>query len=175
MTDKIISKTYGDFTDCYTIQTPLFQVKFKKLTEDAILPTKARLNDAGWDLCSNQNVVIPGLFSRLLNYLRGKEEGTTKIKTGIACEFPFGFYGKIDDRSGVSSKLLKTFGGVIDETYRGDITISIANFRFSDYKVNKGDKIAQLVIQDYCYYPAVEVQELTETDRADKGFGSSGR
>lgn len=166
----------------------------KKLNDKAILPTKNNAQDAGWDLYALEDIVVPSLFRRawafFTNYLNNlvslnifndndktrllEYTYATKVKTGIACELQPNTAGLIWDRSGMGSKLIKVFGGVIDCTYRGEIIVCLANFSFTDYNIKTGDRIAQLVIQEVCNTKMIEIEELSETFRGNAGFGSSG-
>ena len=140
-------------------------LKVKLLSENAKLPTRANKTDAGVDLYAAQSVMIrPG--------------ETVKIKTDIAMEIKDGYYGQIHDRSSMGSKGLKVMGGVIDFSYTGEILVCLCNTSNGDesdsYIVNKGDKIAQIVILPYESWDVVQVEELNESERGEKGFGSSG-
>lgn len=173
------------------------KIPFKKLDPKAKIPVRNKPSDAGLDLFALEDQVVPSLFSyfwglaALLIYkyigqwfpsdIRDQKFGpfqemvATKVKTGVAVQLPTGTVGLIQDRSSCGSKLLKVFGGVIDESYRGDITVCLANFSFKDYQIRAGDKIAQLVIIPCYQNESEEVQELNETERANSAFGSSGR
>jgi len=139
------------------------QLKIKKLHPDAIVPTYAHPGDAGMDLYSVEEVCV----------LAGKR---ASIKTGVAFEIPHGYVGLIWEKSGLSHKHgLKTFGGVIDAGYRGDITISLINLSDQDYVFEKGHKVAQILIQKVERPEIVEVSELSNTARGEGGFGSTGK
>lgn len=148
------------------------KVRFEKLHVDAIKPFKSRKDDAGYDLYSIEDAeLISGV--------------PAKIKTGIAMEIPEGYVGLIWDRSGYGSKGIKVGGGVIDASYRGDITVCLTNTKFGNpigehingftvVKLQKGSKIAQILIQPVLDVDFEESMSLSETDRGTKGFGSSG-
>ncbi len=137
------------------------KIKVKKLSDDASLPNYAYENDAGMDLYANEDVEIPA-------------GSRAKIGTGIAIELPAGFVALVWDKSGMSIKKgLKTLGGVIDSGYRGEYIVAMANISKEPVSIQKGEKIAQLLIQKV-EHAQVEVAEvLGETDRGDGGFGSS--
>ena len=172
-------------------------VGFKRLSDDAILPTKAHPTDSGYDLYANEDVIIePG--------------DTAVVKTGIAVELPSGYEAQIRPRSGVTAKTkLRVQLGTIDNGFRGELGVivdNIANKRWADkqlvplrdggaylkdvsggefhvnethpigsYFIRKGDRIAQLVIQRLPETVAVEIDEFSEgSERGDGGFGSSG-
>ncbi|MFH1682767.1 MAG: dUTP diphosphatase [Candidatus Woesearchaeota archaeon] len=137
-------------------------IKIKKLNEDAIIPRYANPGDAGMDFYSNENVLInPG--ERKL------------VSTGISMAIPEGYVGLIWDKSGIASKHgMKTMAGVIDSSYRGEIKILLHNLNIEEYKIEKGNKIAQMLIQPVEQKEIIEVDELSETERGAGGFGSTG-
>lgn len=141
-------------------------MKVKKLHQYAITPTKANPGDAGFDLYF-QN--IPDLTAL---YIR--PHSTVKIDTGISIELPSGTYGLIADRSSMGSKGIKVMGGVIDNGYRGNIIVCLCNLTPNDITVSPGDKIAQLLILPLLETTIEETDDLSRTERGDKGFGSSG-
>lgn len=139
------------------------QLKIKKLNSDAILPHYAHIDDAGFDLFSVENIEIAPM-SRV------------QIPTGIAMEIPNGFVGLIWDKSGLSHKNgLKTLGGVIDSGYRGEIKVGLINLSAENYLLEKGHKVAQMIIQKKETCEIVEVDELSDTLRGEGGFGSTGK
>jgi|SRR3989344_307770 len=98
------------------------------------------------------------------------------IKTGIKVAIPQGYFGSIRDRSGLGFKEgLTTIGGVIDETYRGEIGVILFNTSKKPYKLTKNERVAQLIIQKYEKVDIEYVDELDETNRSQEGFGSSGK
>ena len=152
------------------------QLKIKRLTDTAKLPTKAHKTDAGFDVFADETV----------KFRRGM---TIAVSTGIAMEIDPGFYGKLKCRSGLSLKSpLRVIEGTIDADYRGEVKVicelketicfndgeieGIQNVKF--YKINKGDKIAQLIIQALPPVDLVEVDKLNDSERATGGFGSTG-
>lgn len=139
------------------------ELKVKKLSPDAILPTYAHSYDAGMDLFSVERVTIqPG------------EVG--KIKSGISFEIPDGYVGLVWDKSGLSmNHKIKTLGGVIDSGYRGESIIGVINLGTEAYTFEKGHKIAQMLIQKIEHLSVVEVESLSESDRGTGGFGSTGK
>jgi len=139
--------------------TPL---KFVKLNENAITPTKANESDAGFDLYASHGAIL--------------EKHTHKlIKTGISMAIPKGYVGLIWPRSGMAYKYgIDVFAGVIDSGYRGDIGVILYNSQYNDYNVENGDRIAQLVLQKVEDFELVEVSDLNNTDRSKAGFGSTG-
>ena len=140
------------------------QIRIKKLHPDAVLPHYAHgpEEDAGMDLRSVERVVlVPGI-----------PQG---VPTGIAIELPPGLEAQVRPRSGMALKHAITVNfGTIDPGYRGEIRVVMFNLGRADYVIEKGDRIAQLVIAKY---EAVEWEEseLGDSQRGAGGFGSSGR
>ncbi len=139
------------------------KLKIKKLNPDGRLPAYAMPGDAGLDLFSAGDFV-----------LRAGEKGA--VPTGIAMEIPDGFVGLVWDKSGLAIKNgLKTLGGVIDSGYRGEVLVGMINLGPADFTFAKGNKVAQMLIQKVERPEIVEAAELSEAERGDKGFGSSGK
>ena len=137
-------------------------VKIKKLYADAILPTYAHPDDAGMDLYSHEEVTL-------------NPQQCKSISTGIAMAIPSGYVGLIWDKSGLALNYgLKIMAGVVDAGYRGEIKIVLHNLSEAPYTVEKGAKIAQMLIQPVSLEEIVEVEDLDDTSRGEKGFGSSG-
>lgn len=140
----------------------MITIKIKRLNDFAILPDYSHPGDAGMNLYAAVDVTIqPG--------------EVVKVSTGIATEIPEGFVGLIWDRSSMGSKGVKRMGGVIDAGYRGEIMVALLNTTAAPFEIKKGDKIAQMLIQEVSAVQLVEVQELSDTSRGDGGFGSTGR
>jgi len=140
----------------------MFSLNVKRLTADASLPSSAHPGDLGYDLYSAEDVIIPS----------GKQH---KVRTGVALQFPDGWGGIIKDRSSLASARVYSSAGVIDGGYRGEIMVLLRNDSDSDYAINKGDKVAQIIPIQASTLKVVDVDELSETSRNEKGFGSSGR
>ena len=133
-----------------------------KLDDYAIQPTRAHETDAGLDLYA------PYDFS-ILPYDR------IKIQTGVHVELLPNTYGGVNSKSGKMAEHGILTDGTIDEGYTGEISVVLFNVSRGVFHGNRGDKIAQLVVQPVLY-PEVEiVEELPKTMRGDKGFGSTGR
>lgn len=140
-------------------------VPIKRLSPDVQIPSYAYEGDAGLDLRSNESVVLRP-FERKL------------IPTGLAIALPDGYAGFVQPRSGMAIKkgftILNT-PGLIDAHYRGELKIIAINLDPEEpIIIEKGERIAQLVIQAVPKVSLAEVDELDETDRGDGGFGSSG-
>lgn len=98
------------------------------------------------------------------------------VKTGIEIEIPKGCFGSIRDRSGLAFKNgLHVLGGVIDETYRGEIGVILINLGKNSYTIKKNERIAQMVIQPYARVSLVYVDDLNDSIRGKTGFGASGK
>ncbi|RWS01421.1 deoxyuridine 5' [Dinothrombium tinctorium] len=137
-------------------------LKFKKLTENAFTPTKGSKSAAGFDLHSAYDYVI-------------KAKGKEMVKTDLQVMIPEGCYGRVAPRSGLAWKSFIDVGaGVIDSDYRGNLCVILFNFGDSDFKVNKGDRIAQLICERIELPELEEVKEIEETVRGENGFGSTG-
>ncbi len=139
------------------------KLKIKKLHGDAKATAYAHHDDAGFDLFASEDTVL-------------KVGARTGVHTGIAIEIPEGFVGLIWDKSGIGIKEgIKTLGGVVDSTYRGEILIGMVNLSEKDYLFEKGHKVAQMLIQKKERVEIEEVSELIETKRGNDGFGSTGK
>lgn len=133
-----------------------------KLDDGAIMPTRAHPTDAGLDLYARETQIVPARES-------------AKFDTGVHVELPQNTFGLIFSKSGLNVKHDLTSEGVVDQGYTGSIVVKLYNNGGYDYKVNKGDKISQLVVVP-CLFPDVElVDEIDGLERGNNGFGSSGR
>ena len=133
-----------------------------KLDNGAYKPTRAHSTDAGLDLYSTIRTIVAPL-------------GSVIIDTGVHIELPPGTVGLIKSKSGLMTKNGITSDGTIDEDYRGSIRVMLFNHSRDFYMVEKGDKISQLVIMPILRPDVEIVEQLTDTERGEKGFGSSGR
>lgn len=134
-----------------------------KLDEGAWRPFRAHRQDAGMDLFSREKVTIFPGESYVFN-------------TGVHIAFDPGTYGKIESKSGLNVHYdIVSCGGVIDEGFTGSICVKLYNLGHEAHTFHVGDKIAQLVIMPYLTPDMDVVDELPDTDRGDKGFGSTGR
>jgi|EP00945_MAST-04E_sp_MAST-4E-sp1_P003802 dUTP pyrophosphatase len=144
------------------ISSPKEVLKIKRLSENAIIPTRGSPLSAGYDLCAAVPTVVPA---------RGK----ALVKTDLAMIVPSTCYGRIAPRSGLAWKKHIDIGaGVIDADYRGPVGVVMFNHGDSDLEVKHGDRIAQLVLEKISYADIVEVADLDETERGAGGFGSTG-
>lgn len=139
------------------------KIKVKKMSRKAKMPTKAHPSDAGVDLYSAAQYLIP-------------VGGRALIRTGVAMEIPEGYVGFATGRSGKTVKEgLVGQLGIIDAGYRGEIGIMAFNFSGSTLIVDPGDKVGQIVILPIPGIELEEAEELSESDRGTNGFGSTGK
>jgi dUTP pyrophosphatase len=145
----------------------VLQVPVRRLDPDLPLPAYAKPGDAGVDLRATEAVtLLPG-------------GGRALVPTGVAVAIPRGFAGFIQPRSGLALKhgvtCLNT-PGLIDADYRGELKVLLINTDPAEpFLIERGERIAQLVIQAVEHVDFVEVDELDETERGEGGFGHTGR
>ena len=145
----------------------MLNIPIIRLIDDATIPIYAKSGDAGADLVAAESVVLdPG-------------GGIALISTGVAIAIPKGFAGFVQPRSGLALKhgitCLNT-PGLIDSGYRGELKVLLINTDPNEtFEINKGERIAQLVIQKVEECNFQEVEELPDSERGETGFGSSGR
>lgn len=158
-----------------------------------------REGDAGFDIYTPFEIVLPAgkveinlpfkqeFFNNLMNAAETSEMivhtiatagfGATKIKTGIHVQIPNGFVGLIQDRSSIGSKTVKVLGGVIDNSYLGDVSVLLVNLTDKEIRFSANDRIAQLLIIPIItpkIKPVASIEELGKTERGQQGFGSTG-
>ncbi len=137
-------------------------LSIQKLHPDASIPTRAYTHDAGLDLTTIEAYSL--------------KPGEGKIfKTGIAIAIEEGFVGLVWDRSSMGKRGIKTAGGVIDSGYRGEVGVILFNVSSVSQEIQKGDRIAQLLIQPIVSPSTQLVEALPSSDRNQGGFGSSGK
>ena len=129
-------------------------------------PVRGTPDSAGLDLFSVKDIIIPPSSKELIN-------------TGISIEIPTGYYGRIAPRSSMAGKKHSDIGaGVIDSDYRGNIGIVLFNLSTTNsIEIKTGDKVAQLIIEK-AYFPEIYIcdnDELSQTERGEGGFGSTGQ
>jgi len=142
----------------------MLELKVKKLNMEAQIPMYAHEGDSGMDVYSiDDKIIRPG--------------ETTLIHTGIQIELPKDTEAQIRPRSGLALKnsitVLNT-PGTIDEGYRGEIGVILINHSKIDFKVEKGMRIAQMVIKPTLKVNVIETTEMSNTERGEGGFGSTG-
>jgi dUTP pyrophosphatase len=137
-------------------------LKFKRLDERAILPTRGSASSAGLDLYSIEDVVIA-------------PRSRTLARTGIAVAVPVGFYGRVAPRSGLAVKNgLDVLAGVIDSDYRGEVCCALLNTGEATIELPAGSRLCQLIIEQIITPVPEWAEELDETARGAAGFGSTG-
>src|SRR3989338_9173691 len=129
------------------------KIKVKKLKDGAKLPTTGHPGDAGIDFYAIEEVIFA-------------PSAQERVHTGVSIEIPDGHVGLIWDKSSISfNQGLKVMGGVIDAGFRGEIVMSMYNTTNKEQKIEKGHKIAQMIIQKFENCDIVEVNELSDTVR----------
>jgi dUTP pyrophosphatase len=137
-------------------------ISVKLIENNAKMPTRANVNDAGWDLYSTINTIIPSKQRKTVN-------------TGIALEMPEHMAGLIWPRSGLSVKRgIDVLAGVVDSGYRGEIMVSLYNTSDENVSISRGDRIAQIIFQEVPRIMMINQEGLGSSQRGCKGFGSSG-
>lgn len=143
------------------------RIKIKKLNKNAIIPNVASKEAAGVDLyaCIEKPIYI-------------SPHETIKIGTGLAIELPSGTFGAIVARSGLATKeglAPANKIGIADSDYRGEYIVALHNHSNISRLISPGDRIAQLIVMPYIPIKFEEVDELSDTERGDGGFGSTGK
>lgn len=142
-------------------------VKFIKTCPEAKLPEYAEghTTDSGADIFASEH------------YFIGSGE-IVMVATGLKIELPAGYEGQVRSKSGLAAKYgvhVLNSPGTIDEGYRGDLKVILRNAGKTTFEINPGDKIAQLVVAPYIQVRFEAVEALSETDRGENGFGSTGK
>lgn len=139
------------------------KVRFKKLHSNAVTPTYAHDTDAGMDLTAVSKVY--------------DEFGNVVYGTGIAVEIPKGYVGLMFPRSSIARKdlFLTNSVGVIDSGYRGEIMFKFGRRGVPGWEYDVGDRIGQLIIMPYPQIELEEADELSDSDRGNGGYGSTGK
>lgn len=133
------------------------------LAEGAVLPARSTQGSACYDLCSLETGVIPARGRKLFD-------------TGVSVEFPPECVLQILSRSGLSLKNgVQVGAGVVDSDYRSSLKVLLYNHSDIPYKVNEGDRIAQMALVRIATPDIEVVHELSQTARGERGFGSSGK
>jgi dUTP pyrophosphatase len=140
------------------------KIKIKKINPEAIIPHYSHEGDAGMDVYSVEDILINPNERKL-------------ISTGLTFEIPRGFEIQIRPKSGLALNhgitILNT-PGTLDSGYRGELKVILFNTSNKSYQVKKGEKIAQIILAKYEEAEIEETNELTQTTRAEGGFGSTG-
>ena len=136
----------------------------KQLTTESVVPTYAHEDDAGMDLRSSEDVILPA-------------GGRGLVGTGIAMALPQGYVGLVHPRSGLAAKngvTVLNAPGTIDEGYRGEVKVILLNTSDEAFVITPGDRIAQLIIQKVEHPRVIVMEDLGDTTRGEGGFGSTG-
>ncbi len=138
------------------------KVRIKKICPEAKVPNYSHAGDAGLDLFSNEETRLhPGEVKA--------------VSTGIKMAIPAGYVGLIWDKSGLSLRGVHRLAGVVDAGYRGEVKVVLINLGKEDFLIQKGMKIAQMLLQPVEAGEVEEVEELDATARGEGGFGSTGQ
>ncbi|MCC7004381.1 dUTP diphosphatase [Candidatus Nomurabacteria bacterium] len=138
------------------------EIKIKRLKEEAKLPSYAHPGDVGMDIYSLEHKTLaPGEHHIFF--------------VGFSMEFPVGYAGIVADKGSISKVGLHTMGGVYDAGYRGEYNIHLVNLSDKPYTIEKGDKIAQVIIYPVEIPTLKEVAELSDSSRGHGRFGSTGK
>ncbi len=136
-----------------------------EVISDKFLPEFKTIDSAGMDLQSQETLVLKPLERRL-------------VSTGLKIAIPKGYEGQIRPRSGLSWNhgiTVLNAPGTIDADYRGELKVMLINLSNDEYTIEHGERVAQLVISKYEKVDIVKVDVLSDTDRGEGGFGSSGK
>lgn len=138
-------------------------IQVQRLKLDVPLPRRAYEGDAGYDLHSAVALEVwPG--------------HTVRVPTGLAIAIPFGYYAEIAGRSGNADKGIIVHPGIIDAGYRGEWQIILHNVSNELFEIHQNDRVAQFIVKQHVADFGMKlVSELPESQRGDKGYGSSGR
>jgi dUTP pyrophosphatase len=137
-------------------------LNFIKLSKGAESPEYALSTDAGFDLKALEDVSIFPFEQK-------------DVRTGIAVEIPEGYVGIVRDRAGIVQKMnVHSVAGTFDSGYRGEVTIIMVNMNDKTVEIEKGMRIAQIILVPIAKAKITEVKKLSETERGKNGFGSTG-
>lgn len=145
------------------IQVEENKLKVKLLHPDAQVPKRGSEKAAGYDLYGIETITIPAKASSV-------------VSTGVAMAVPEGHYGRVAARSGLAFKHgIDVGAGVVDADYRGEVKVLLFNFSNEDYTIEKGDRVAQIILEKISILETEVVKDLDETERGVKGFASTGK
>lgn len=142
-------------------------IQIKKLNAKATIPARGSQQAAGYDLyaCADEDIVIA-------------PHCTVKVGTGLSMSIPAGYFGAVYARSGLASNQgLRPANcvGVVDSDYRGEIIVALHNDTDTEKRIDKNERIAQIVVTPYLSVEFQEADELDATERGSGGFGSTGK
>ena len=138
------------------------EIKVERIDKDIELPSFAHKHDAGLDLRAAEEVILKPMEKQV-------------VRTGLKVAVPPGHAGLVWDRSGLAAHhAIHNMAGVVDAGYRGEIKVVMINLGKEEFKVERGMRIAQMVVHPVVNTRIIEVEALDETKRGDGGFGSTG-
>lgn len=140
------------------------QVPVLLVCDEEFAPVYAKAGDAGADLRSVEDLIIANGARAL-------------VRTGVRIALPAGYVGLVHPRSGLALKhgiTVLNSPGTIDAGYRGEIMVTLFNSGTEDFEIKVGDRIAQLVVQEFFEARFIRVESLPDSDRSETGYGSSG-
>ena len=142
----------------------MIEIKYIALRDGAHIPQKAHEDDAGFDLYASEDFTL-------------KAHSFGCVPTAISIELPTGYEAQVRPRSGLAARhgvTVLNAPGTIDAGYRGEVKVILINHGEEDFEITAGMRIAQMVISPVLQARFVEASSLTESDRGEGGFGSSG-
>ncbi len=180
----------------------MIKLNFKSLEKGILLPSQKHESDAGYDVYSSENIILQPSKTTVIStkitmqmewdfspFEIGKETLPALLfqeQTVFATDFAYynqewikqnyKFYAEIKSRSGLASKGIHAEGGIIDQEYTGELRIILANTGKASYKIQKGDRIAQIIPYIIPKITSINwVESFGNTNRGENGFGSSGK
>ena len=155
--------TYQSMVGKDLFETPV-RLEGKILKEGAQLPQRSRSTDAGYDVYSYDELIIPA-------------HGNSPVHTGIALSCPPGYYYTLDGRSSLGLMGIMPFRGIIDAGYTGEVVVILCNYTDKEYKVSRGDRVAQIILHHIVHADITNIDEFSPAyaQRGTKGWGSSGK
>ena len=145
------------------ISSSEIELKVVKTHPDAKLPHRAHDSDSGYDVYSVEEAIVPG-------------RGSVVVPIGLTLAYITpGYWFRVEPRSGLGFKHhIQPHLGIIDNGYRGDLGIKLYNFSDTNITLNKGSRIAQLVLYPHITATIWETNKIDDTERGESGFGSTG-
>ena len=140
------------------------KIEVLMVAQSGLEPTYAHAGDAGLDLKAATDMQIPA-------------HKFVTVPTGVALALPVGYVALVHPRSGLAAKngiTVLNAPGTVDAGYRGEIAVTLINHSDEDFSISRGDRIAQLVIQEVAHATLVAVEQLPDSARGSSGFGSTG-
>ena len=150
----------------------MIEIKVRLLCPEGRLPERMSEGSGGSDLFAAEDIVVP---AATVSEKGRVDLGRALIPLGIAIELPVETVGRIASRSNLSvNSNIEAGAGWIDSDYRGEVMVELKNFSSVDFKVKKGDRIAQLILLPVTMAEFKVDEMLGDTDRGQSGFGSTG-